>query len=148
MGQVNIRVPDDKVAGLRERLKAVADGLGVSQAEAVERGLERLVEKREAVSDGDINRWFRETWKRLEDLPREILEAADARRGQRASQIPSTSVEPDVMAGFWVHCQHCGNQRARGATKFATICIGCKHAGHCNETRECPVCTLAGTGAI
>ncbi len=88
MGQVNIRVPDGKVVELRERLKAVADGLGVSQAEAVERGLERLVEKREAVSDGDISRWFRETWARLEEIL-EMLQSAPSEYEPPPTREPS-----------------------------------------------------------
>ncbi len=46
---------------------------------------------------GDVNRWFRETWKRLEDLPGEILAAADAKRARKAtsSVIPSTLPSPE-----------------------------------------------------
>ena len=47
--------------------------------------------------------------------------------------------------GFPITCHHCGEEGARGSTKFASICFGCKKDGHTNRPAECPVCT-AGSG--
>lgn len=48
--------------------------------------------------------------------------------------------DTSVPRGFPIQCRHCG-EHGRGATKFATICFGCKSDGHSNDPRDCPVCT-------
>jgi hypothetical protein len=64
------------------------------------------------------------------------------------AQKAGTSSAPAGPVGFPIQCGHCG-RAARGATKFATICMGCKGDGHSNEPRDCPKCTLDyGTGAL
>ncbi len=101
-------------------------------------------------SEAAVNRWFRETWKRLEDLPGEILEAADARRGRKINEDSRPSRDEVAAVAelpFERQCKHCP-KTFRTANKYAAICVECRHAGHSNEPRECPVCTLAGTGAI
>lgn len=43
--------------------------------------------------------------------------------------------------GFSITCRHCGEEGARGPTKYGTICFGCKKDGHSNSPADCPVCT-------
>ncbi len=112
--------------------------------------LRAVLVNRKVVADPhvEINRWFRETWKRLEDLPREILEAADARRGQKSVPVPIPNPQSSVEEfPFRPMCQHCGNEFG-SRMKFATICPECKRGNHGGDRRDCPICTAAGTGAI
>lgn len=49
--------------------------------------------------------------------------------------------------GFPIRCAHC-RENGRGATKWATLCFGCKGGGHTLTPAECPVCCDYGTGAL
>ena len=106
-----------------------------------------LVAKAPRVDEhGEVGRWFRETWKRLDEILEHVqtVEPQEFIERQVPSMAPPVSV---VVPGFPIQCRHCG-ERGQGATKFATICFGCKGAGHSNLPSECPVCTLGGTGGL
>lgn len=56
--------------------------------------------------------------------------------GSHPVSAPPIESPPRVEgAGFSITCRHCGEQ-ARGATKFATVCFGCKSDGHSNQPSE------------
>lgn len=92
---------------------------------------------------------------KTEAVERAVLEARDRVMGVSSNfAYPAPALAQPQAAqpvpqdvGFTIQCRHCG-ERALGATKFATICFGCKSDGHSNEPRECPVCTSQGTGAL
>ncbi len=142
---------DEETIALIEKL-----AVGRSKGQVVDEAVAMLAApSRDGPSEAVVNRWFRETWKRMEDLPAEILAAADARRARKGPlrNPPSEGVSPvayvgsPVPAPFERQCKHCPKM-FRTANKFATICVECKHGGHSNEPGECPICTLAGTGAL
>ena len=128
-------------------------------------------------SDGfqvDVNRWFRETWARLD----EILETVQS-VGPASSQVPSTlattandgypvvvsagravlnasgGFDPTEIPGVSVgapnlvgtaKCDHCGKFRAPRRVPLCSVCI---EGGHSGGTRECGACAdNSGTGAI
>lgn len=104
-----------------------------------------------AIQGGDqhseVNRWFRETWTRLD----EILETVQTVPSDAASREPGGDIEFGIETDGSFRavaapnlpknatCRHCGNRFA--GPKYATICSLCKSVGHTGDLRDCPRCT-------
>lgn len=138
MGQVNIRVGNERVESVRQRLKDAATRLGVSQGDVLERGLDRLGEN--GGSDpGDLSQKIYERAGRIENMVEELLGLGVPAIDGEAHDVP-----PILRAAAGVEdnrpknatCKHCG-ERFAGA-RFATICPGCKSGGHTLAPAECP----------
>lgn len=149
MGQVNIRVPDDKVEGLRARLKATAEALGTSQGDVLERGIARLSD-REGAAPSDLSQKIYERTGRIENMVEELLGNGVSVGDDLASHADSTTTNeyldpasiPGVQVGPKSKCDHCGLMRAPRRMPLCTICA---NAGHSGDPRNCGECT-AGVG--
>lgn len=110
----------------------------------------------------EVGRWFRETWARLENLPEEILEAADAKWAQKnggviknapteglpvvayasAAEIPGVQKGVGAPKGFSCRCVHSGCQGGKftGASRYANLCPECEAGGHRGDRHDCVEC--------
>lgn len=102
----------------------------------------------------EINRWFRETWSRLEEIERLVVDGApgnvrlspaEAARMAKAARDGEIGDEqggaPAGGVGVSMQCLHCPRPGRKGSSKFATICFECKAEGHTLTPAECPECT-------
>ena len=142
MGQVNIRIADEKVEATRARLKEAAGKLGISQGDVLERGLDLVEGGKGLVVSEDVG-VAQKTYERagrIENIVEEVLELVQS--SSAAAPVVQGSVESAVPAGdapFHPTCKHCGV--SFGAwNRFASICPGCKALGHVGDSRECSVC--------
>lgn len=108
---------------------------------------------------GEINRWFRETWERLD----EVLETVQSVpfepeiRGNDGGNVGAPrvfdpvsipGVQRGVTSGFPCRCVHsgCKGSKFQGASKYANLCPACEESGHRGDRHDCKECLLAQGG--
>ena len=103
-------------------------------------------------SHAEVNRWFRETWERLDEILEVVQPPSGAGVWHKAemvagvrdpASIPGVSVGvPRATGQFPCRCVHSGCQGAKfqGASKFANRCPECEEKGHTLNSRECQEC--------
>ena len=159
MGKValNTMVAPETLEAIRGMATGKSQGQVVDEAIAALQGGDR---------HGEVNRWFRETWTRLEGLPdadaiADVVRSVIAEfKAQKAmpSQIPSASmpannsisfdpasipgVSVGVPKGFPCRCVHsgCKGSKFQGASKYANLCLACQESGHRGDPRNCQEC--------
>lgn len=121
---------------------------GKSQGQVVDEAIAAL---QGGDKHGEVNRWFRETWARLEDIL-EALQSADSFAPALGAVYvaphgrPDPATIPGVSRGlvgqFPCRCVHSGCQGAKfqGMSKFANLCDGCRESGHAGDPRSCQSC--------
>lgn len=123
-----------------ETLEAIRGmATGKSQGQVIDEAIAAL---RGGDKHGEVNRWFRETWTRLDEIL-ETVQSEPSNGGGTLSTVPGTPVEA-VTAPFSRDCKHCGDSFGT-ASKWATICPPCKSSGHTNLPAECPQCTAGAS---
>lgn len=110
-----------------------------------------LVSKKPVVDEhADINRWFRETWQRLEEIL-EMLQSEPSEYGPPVFPTPAREI-PGVQVGigaaksaagqFPCQCRHsgCRGGKFMGTGRGLTLCPECFATGHRGEPRNCGPC--------
>lgn len=112
---------------------------GKSKGEIVDMAIALLAAPKSNPNE-EINRWFRETWKRLDELPDVLLAAKRAGLAGPAGDVPPLAASNISEGEFSVTCAHCG-MGFFGTTKYASLCGICQSDGHRNvrphDCREC-----------
>ncbi len=133
--------------GTLEAIRGMA--IGKSQGQVVDEAINAL---QGGDKHGEVNRWFRETWGRLDEVLK-ILQSTptensyfDLYSAAIIKQRQETPIEPSQISGVQrgsppknAFCKHCGNRFV--GSKYATICSECKSTGHTLIPAECPICT-------
>lgn len=104
---------------------------------------------------GEVNRWFRETWTRLDEIF-EMLQSgepedwAQGRNTIERARLLIAQSDPAAIPGvsrgpvgqFPCRCVHSGCRGAKfqGASRFANLCPACSESGHAGEPRSCQSC--------
>ena len=137
----NTTIDEETIAAI-ERLAVNGKSKGAVVDEAVALMVNRS--KASLPDEATVNRWFRETWSRLDEILEFVGQPPESQVLAEPEPPKRTIADPAALMGVPIQCKHCG-QVALGPTKFATICFECKTEGHTLAPADCPICT-AGTG--